>query len=91
MLKALEPWKLATEKTTTMIKINVESIGAVEICDREDYSELLKNEGVKGLMKDGVRKSYGGLVDGGTYTLGPPIQQQPNGKLRCCFCILVLK
>ena len=58
-----------------MITINVESVGAVDISDREDYLELLKTEGVKGLMKDGVRESYNCLVHNGTYTLGPPIDQ----------------
>ena len=79
-----------------MITINVESVGAVEISDREDYLELLKTEGVKGLMKDGVRESYKGLVHNGTYTLGPPIEQkgneQQNGKflMRYYFCIFLV-
>ena len=61
--------------------------------NQESFLFMLKNHAVVALLdNESVEiNHFESLVDGGTYTLGPPIQQQPNGKLRCCFCILVLK
>lgn len=66
------------------MKITVEGVGDVDISNREDYNDFLNSEGVKCVKVDGVRKSYGNLVNGGTYTLGPPIQQVSlNANLEC--------
>eukprot|EP00542_Grammatophora_oceanica_P014174 CAMPEP_0194039216 /NCGR_PEP_ID=MMETSP0009_2-20130614/11366_1 /TAXON_ID=210454 /ORGANISM="Grammatophora oceanica, Strain CCMP 410" /LENGTH=80 /DNA_ID=CAMNT_0038681969 /DNA_START=37 /DNA_END=275 /DNA_ORIENTATION=+ len=54
------------------IAINIEGVGALKLSSREDYKDFLNDEGVKCLMMNGVRQSFGVLVNGGTYTLGPP-------------------
>ena len=53
---------------------------------------------VKANGKEPAIKTFGSLLHcgGGVLTIGETPyrvqkQQQPNGKLRCCFCILVLK
>lgn len=42
----------------------------MELGSREDYNDFLASEGVKCLMKNGLRQGYDRLVDDGTYTLG---------------------
>lgn len=70
------------------IRITVEDVGDLELASREDYEEFLKSEGVKCVLRNGTRVGYDVLVrdfetrkQGGTYTLGPPIQQQNSGAL----------
>ena len=65
-----------------------------EISSHDEFKSLLIAMEAKWICRDGKNIiGFESLVDGGRYTLGPPMQQQqqPNGKLRCCFCILVLK
>ena len=79
------------------ITITIEGLGALNLSSREDYQDFLKSEGIKCVMLHGVRQSYGSLVDGGTYKLGPPIQQQQqrDGKfaldLVCVFIVDIFK
>jgi len=65
---------------TTTMRIIVEGIG-LDLGSREDLNDFLKSEGIKCLLQNGIRQGYDRLVDGGTYTLGPPIQQQQQQQL----------
>jgi hypothetical protein len=73
-------------------KITVDGVGGVKLSNDSELDKWLNKKEVECLV-DSKGDEVGGfdtLVNGGKYTLGPP-QQQPNGKLRCCFCILVFK
>ena len=76
------------------MKITVEGVGDVILSSDNGYEKWLKKKGIQCLLFEGAEvPAFEDLDGGGRYTLGPPMQQQqqPNGKLRCCFCILVLK
>ena len=76
--------------TPIIITVGERRIGLEDQTDVNDWLDTLKVQSF--VDQDGVeRRRFSRLVDGRTYTLGATIQQQPNGKLRCCFCILVLK
>ena len=55
----------------------------MDISVRDDYKDFLIREGVKCVEVNGVQQSFGSLRPGGTYTLGPPIQQQQGNGKKC--------
>ena len=59
------------------IKITVEGIGGVKLSSENGYNNWLQRHGVVSLIDaDNYQADFESLVDGGTYTLGPPLQQQ---------------
>eukprot|EP00543_Licmophora_paradoxa_P008980 CAMPEP_0202442810 /NCGR_PEP_ID=MMETSP1360-20130828/2163_1 /ASSEMBLY_ACC=CAM_ASM_000848 /TAXON_ID=515479 /ORGANISM="Licmophora paradoxa, Strain CCMP2313" /LENGTH=609 /DNA_ID=CAMNT_0049058271 /DNA_START=125 /DNA_END=1954 /DNA_ORIENTATION=- len=57
-------------------KITVGSTGAL-VGSHQGYQDLLSRKGIQCLLIDNFEvHDFESLVDGGTYTLGPPIQQQ---------------
>ena len=62
------------------------------LSNEDGYRNLLSEFRVTCLKEgDGVEiEDFESLVNGGTYTLGPQ-QKEQNGRLRCCFCILVFE
>ena len=75
--------------TPIIITVGERTIGIEDQNDVNDWLETLKVQSF--VDENGVeRRRFSRLVDGGTYTLGPPIQQQPNGKWRCCFCFVFM-
>lgn len=59
-------------------KIIVEGVGNVLLSDQTEYKDLLNTEGVKCLLDSGRNRvgGFASLVDGGSFTLGPPQRQQ---------------
>jgi hypothetical protein len=79
------------------IRITVEGVGGVKLSSNDELGRFLEKKKVQCLIDSDGDQVYGfdSLVDGGTYTLGPPQrqqqqqQQQQNGKLLCCSRIFV--
>jgi hypothetical protein len=72
-------------------KIKVDGVGGVKLSnDYELNNWLIRKKGNFLVDSEGDEiGDFESLDDDGKYTL--QLQQQPNGKLRCCFCILVFK
>ena len=76
-----------TKQTMTTKKITVDGVGGVKLSSENGYNSWLQRQGVVALIDaDNCQTDFKSLDDGGTYTLGPPIQQQQaNGKK--CFIL----
>ena len=63
------------------MRIIVEGVGGVKISSEERYEKWLARNGRQCLLdSDGDQIDFGFLVEGGSYTLGPPIQQQLDNR-----------
>ena len=64
------------------MKITVKGVGDVILSSDNGYEKWLKKKGIECLLFEGAEVPvFESIVDGGTYTLGPAVQQQQQVRL----------